>query len=143
LQLVRKVSWLQNVVATKLFHIFAIALTFNAFSFGLVFFRSSNMQMAWSVMRKMLLLDPSPAGTLAYIPSMLTTSSSVMFLLMPLMLGAFLLAQMLVSRFKGTPGIMPFPQTAPALRGVYLAVLAIILLLVAPGVTANYIYFQF
>lgn len=139
----RRFEFMQKIVASKLFHIFAIAFTFNSFSFGLVFFRSQDMQMAWSVMRKMLLLDPSPAGTTALVPSMLNTSSSVIFLLAPLMLAAFVIAQIIVSRFKGTPGVMPIPANLSGLKGAYLAVLAIILLLVAPGVTAQYIYFQF
>ncbi|MBX9688119.1 MAG: hypothetical protein K2X27_15535 [Candidatus Obscuribacterales bacterium] len=139
----RKFEVLEKLIASKLFHIFAIALTFNSFSFGLVFFRSQNMQTAWSIMRKMLLIDPSPAGSSPWIPSILTTSSSVMFLLLPFMLASFLIAQIIVSRFKGTPGIMPSPKYLPFFKPVYLAALAIILLLVAPGVTASYIYFQF
>lgn len=139
----RRFDCLQKIVASKPFNIFSIALTFNVFSFGLVFFRSKDMATAWSVMRKMLLLDPSPAGTTAWIPSTLTTSSSVVFLLLPLILGLFLIAQIIVSRFKGTPGVMPTPQSMPALKAVYLAALAIILLLLAPGVTAQYVYFQF
>ncbi len=73
----------------------------------------------------------------------MNTSSSVMFLLLPFVLATFLIAQIIVSKFKGTPGIMPTPAGFPALKAVYLAALAIILLLVAPGVTAQYIYFQF
>jgi D-alanyl-lipoteichoic acid acyltransferase DltB (MBOAT superfamily) len=139
----RRHKVLQDIVATKLFHIFAVAFTFNCFSFGLVFFRSQDMKMAFSVMRKMLLLDPGPLGTTAWIPSMLNTSGNVMFLLLPFMLAGFVIAQIIVSKFKETPGIMPTPRFFPGLKAVYLAALAIILLLVAPGVTANYIYFQF
>lgn len=139
--LCRKVNWLQNMVASKIFHIFAIAFTFNTFSFGLVFFRSQNMSTAWSIMRKMLLIDPSPAGTLAWLPSMLNTSSSVIFLILPFLLASFLIAQIAVAKFKETPGIMP--NFFPGFKPIYLAALAIILLLVAPGVTASYIYFQF
>lgn len=137
----KNVDWLKNLVASKVFHILAIALTFNSFSFGLVLFRSKDMEMAWSVMRKMLLIDPSPAGTVPWIPSTLNTSSSVNFLLLPFMLAAFLIAQIIVQKFKETPGIMP--NFFPGFKPVYLAALAIILLLVAPGVTAQYIYFQF
>ncbi len=74
---------------------------------------------------------------------MLNTSGNVMFLLLPFMLAGFVIAQIIVSKFKETPGIMPTPRFFPGLKAVYLAALAIILLLVAPGVTANYIYFQF
>lgn len=139
----KRVSWMEPIVKHKLFHIASIALTFNTFSFGLVFFRSQNMDMAWSVMRKMILLEPAAAGYSALMPSILTTTGSIMFLLLPLILLSFLVAQIVVSRFKGTPGIMPVPAAFPALKSIYLAALAIILLLVAPGVTANYIYFQF
>jgi D-alanyl-lipoteichoic acid acyltransferase DltB (MBOAT superfamily) len=134
---------LQAIVASKVFHVCAVAFTFNCFSFGLVFFRSADMKTAFSVMRKMLLIDPSPVGTVAWIPSMLNTSSSVIFLLLPLMLVTFFVAQVIVSKFKGTPGVMPTPRFFPAFKSVYLAALAIILLMVAPGVTASYVYFQF
>ena len=139
----RQIDWLQKMVASKVFHIFSIALTFNAFSFGLIFFRSADMNTAWSLFRKMLFIDPSPAGTVAWMPSILNTQSSVVFLLLPFMLAAFLIAQIIVSKFKETPGIMPNPRNFPIFKPVYLAMLAIILLLVAPGVTAQYIYFQF
>ena len=139
----KKVPWMEKMVQHKLFHILAVALTFNSFSFGLVFFRSQNMEIAWSVMRKMLFIDPSPIGYNAWMPSILTTSGSIIFLLLPLILLSFLIAQIVVSRFKETPGIMPTPPGFSAFKPVYLAALAIILLLVAPGVTASYIYFQF
>lgn len=133
---------LEKIVQSQLYSILAVALTFNAFSFGLVFFRSTNMDMAWSVMRKMLFIDPSPAGYTAWMPSILTTSGSIMFLLLPLILLGFLISQIIVSKFRGTPGIMP-TFNIPGFKPVYLATLAIILLIVAPGVTASYIYFQF
>ncbi len=139
----RPFETLKKLIASKLFHLFAIAFTFNTFSFGLVFFRSPDMATAWSVMRKMLLIDPSPAGTLAWMPSILNTSSSVVFLLLPFLLAAFLIAQIVVSKFKDSYGIMPEPRWLPGFKPVYLAALAIVLLLLAPGVTAQYIYFQF
>lgn len=139
----RQIKALEKIVASKLFHIFSIALTFNAFSFGLVLFRSKDMETAFTVMKKMLFIDTVNSTSPSFIPSILNTSSSPIFLLLPLVLAAFLLAQIIVSRFKGTPGIMPTPKSAPALKGAYIAILAIIILLIAPGVTASYIYFQF
>jgi alginate O-acetyltransferase complex protein AlgI len=142
-KLVERFSWLQKIVATKPFHLFAIACTFNSFALGLVFFRTGNMQTAWLVIRKLFCLDAAGnlASTLA--PGILGTSGSAAFQLLPLLLAGFMTAQMISSRFRQTPGIMPIPASLPALKGAYLAVLVIALLLAAPAVTGQYIYFQF
>lgn len=123
---------------TKLFNIFAIALTFNAWALGLVFFRAENMKVVGTVMSKLFDLS---AGV--QLPTMLNTSSSILFAVLPFVLALLFAAQILVAKFKQSPGIMPKFPGLPGLKSAYLAILLMILLVSCPDSTPSFIYFQF
>ncbi|MBX9771888.1 MAG: hypothetical protein K2X29_10980 [Candidatus Obscuribacterales bacterium] len=127
-----------KITETKLFNIIAIALTFCAWTVGLVIFRAENMKVAGTVLGK--LFDLSQAFQP---PTMLTTSSSILFALLPFALIVLFAAQIVVSKLKLSPGIMPDFPKIPGFKPVYLAMLLIILLVSCPDSTPSFIYFQF
>lgn len=144
-QFSQKHDWMKAIIETRPFHLLSIALTFNVFALGLAIFRAHDLSTAWLIMRKLVFIDTLSAASPAWVPSILSTGSSVVFQMLPFLLLGCWLGQVIAShpRFRNAPitGIMPI--NSPALKGAYLAALAIILMLLAPSVTVQYIYFQF
>ncbi len=138
-----KVAMLAAISKAGWFRYVAIFLTFNAFAVGLAIFRSPDMTVASLALGKMFGLVAQPAGTTMWIPTIINTESSVIFALMPLLLILFYAAQFLVHSFEGTPGVMPEPRWMPFFKPVYLAGLIIVLLVLSPDISPQFVYFQF
>jgi alginate O-acetyltransferase complex protein AlgI len=142
--LCEQVSFLNELTATKAFHYFAIFLTFQVWTVTLIFFRAETYEIACRVLQKTLFLSlPVQATASEFIPTILGTTGCVTFSLLPAILLVMAICQLLVSRFKGTPGIMPIPENRILFRSAYLAALILILLVVAPDSTPQFVYFQF
>ncbi len=124
------------------FRYFAVFCTFQSFSFGLVIFRTQSFPVYMDGMGKMLGLIVRP-GTNPWMPTVLTTESSVIFALMPLLIASFFATHFAVSRFKELPGIMPKPRWFPFFKPVYLASLVVLLLVLSPDIAPQFVYFQF
>lgn len=137
-RLVDALPAITKVTETKIFNMFAIALTFTAWSLGLVIFRAENMQVVSTIFQKLFNLS-----AVTQLPTMLTTSSSIIFALLPFILALLFAGQILVSKFKQSPGIIPEFPSFPGLKSVYLAILLMILLVSCPDSTPSFIYFQF
>lgn len=132
---------LEKVVETKVFHIFAIALTFNAHALGLAIFRANNVPEGLLVIGKMFNLQPAAEGLANWQPAIMNTNGSIIYPVLPLVLIAMWIMQIALANSKEKPGILPkyFPGFKPA----YLAVLIAMLLIFSPDVTPAFIYFQF
>lgn len=134
---------LSDLVASKLFHWFAIALNFHCWTVAMVFFRAENLKVADTILKKMFGLATAPAGAGIWQPTILNSNTNIMYPLLPFILVLLMAAQIAVSRFKGTTGIMPlFGRLAP-LRAAYLAALILVLLVLSPNSTPQFVYFQF
>lgn len=136
--IVEPIPALNAMTKTRLFTIFAVALTFQSWVVSMVFFRAQNMGTACTILSKMFSVD-----TNFWQPSILNTSDSIVFAILPFVLVALFAAQILVSKLKEAPGIMPDFPKIPGFKPVYLAMLLIILLVSCPDSTPSFIYFQF
>ncbi len=138
---VAKSKALEKIVETKVFHIFAIALTFNAHAIGLAMFRANNIPEGFLVIAKMFNLAPAAEGLANWQPAILNTNGSIVYPILPLVLVAMWVMQVVCSKSKEKGSIMPnfFTGFKPA----YLAVLIAMLLIFSPDVTPSFIYFQF
>lgn len=142
--LCEQVSFLNELTATKAFHYFAIFFNFQIWTLTLIYFRSETIEIAWRVLQKVLFVaEPMKAAANEFIPTILTTSGCVTFSLLPLLLVTMAICQLVVSRFKGVPGVMPIAENRWVLRSAYLTALILILLVVAPDSTPQFVYFQF
>lgn len=138
-----KISWLQPLLKSKLFHYFSIFLTFQAFCFGLLLFRASSVANGILLCGKALLLSPAPVGYHPWDVTVTAVTTSVIFPLLPVMLTLMMLGQLISTRIKGVPGIMPLQGIWRPLRPVYLAVIACLLMVFSPDITPQFFYFQF
>lgn len=138
---VAKSRALEKIVETKAFHVFAIALTFNAHAIGLAMFRANNIPEGFLVIAKMFNLAPAAEGLANWQPAILNTNGSIVYPILPLVLAAMWVMQVVCSKSKEKGSIMPnfFTGFKPA----YLAVLIAMLLIFSPDVTPSFIYFQF
>jgi D-alanyl-lipoteichoic acid acyltransferase DltB (MBOAT superfamily) len=136
-------SILARIARSKLFHYLAVATTFHCFGLSLVIFRLDSLQTAWLVYRKIFFLEAAPAGLMSWQPTIMNTDGSIVFQIFPFLLAGFFGAQLIVSRFRGTPGIMPAPRWLPGFKAIYLTALVVVLLLLTPDMTPQFIYFQF
>lgn len=143
-QKAQEASALLGVIAqSQLFHCLSVAITFHCFCLSLIVFRLDNLQAAELIYRKIFFLDAAPAGLLSWQPTIMNTDGSVLFQIFPFLLIGFFAGQLIVSRFRGTPGVMPAPSWLPGFKAVYLTALVIVLLLLTPDMTPQFIYFQF
>lgn len=136
-------QFLTKIQGTKLYHWFSIVVTFNVHCFGLVYFRALNVKSGTITMLKMLNLQPAAEGLANWQPAIMNTQGSMIYPIIPFALLTFWIFQVLFSRSKETPGILPTPRWFPAFKPVYLAVLIALLFIFSPDVTPAYIYFQF
>lgn len=120
----------------------AIVTTFIAVEIGWVLFRSDKMPIAMDILQKMFYLK-APITATSWYPTILTTSDSTIFQLLPLILGLLVAAQIGCDRLRSTPGIMPNFPRFPAFKPAYLAALILLLLVLSPDVAPSFIYFQF
>ena len=142
--------WLENIVKTKYYHVFAVFLTMHAWCLSLVFMRSPDMNVAWTVMKKVLFLDTAQNALGWWQPSILsTTDTNLLYPLLPFILVATYSMKLLVAKSKEIPGVMPdfklnlFGKHIPAFKPAYLAALLIVLFIWSPDFSPQFIYFQF
>lgn len=142
--------WLENIIKTKYYHVFAVFLTMHAWCLSLVFMRSPDMNVAWTVMKKVLFLDTAQNTLGWWQPSILaTTDTNLLYPLLPFILVATYAMQLLVAKSKEIPGVMPdfklnlFGRQIPAFKPAYLAALLIVLFIWSPDFSPQFIYFQF
>ncbi len=140
---VARSAWLNSIVETKLFHIFAVALTFNAHALGLAIFRANNIPEAFQIIGKMFNLVSAADGLANWQPAIMNTNGAIIYPVLPLVLATMWVMQVLLSRSKEKPGIMPEPAFLPGFKPAYLALLIAMLLIFSPDVTPTFIYFQF
>lgn len=141
--IVAKSAALNRIVETKLFHWFGIALTFNAHALGLVIFRANNIPDAFHILGKMFNIEQAAGGLANWQPAVMNTNGSIVYPILPVVLVAMWIMQVILANSKEKPGIMPEPRFFPGFKPAYLAVLIAMLLIFSPDVTPSFIYFQF
>ncbi len=133
-------AFISGLRGTTAYKVASIILTFEAFAVGLVFFRSDSVPTALGIISKMF----GFAGSASVItPTILATSGSPLFQLLPFCLMLLFAGQYLVNRFKSPPATIPNVSFIPAFKPLYLAALIIGLLVLAPDIAASFVYFQF
>jgi D-alanyl-lipoteichoic acid acyltransferase DltB (MBOAT superfamily) len=144
---VGKSAWLTKAVETRVFHAFAICLTFNSFIFALASFRCQTVPIGMEVWSKMLFLPEFFTCTLPHLPTILRTTESPLFQILPFLLVGCYIAHAGMyfigrrdGRDESTQQAVPLPRF---LKPAYLAALAILLILFSPQVTPQFIYYQF
>ncbi len=139
-----KISWFYRLKQSQVFHVCAIILTFHAVCLGWVFFRAENLDSAMLIIKRLLFLSQwaAPQMYIAASPFVLTilnAKESVVFLLLPIMLGILVSGQLLSS--PGIPAISFLKK-----RWIAAAALAIsicLLVIFSPDYAPQFIYFQF
>ncbi len=145
-----KIAWLYRVKQTQAFNFLSIVLTFHAVCLGWVFFRADNLSSALLIIKRLLFLSQVPQLQLAASPFALTilnAKESVVFLLLPAILGLLLLMQ-LFSGIKGHLPILSTLFTSDSIKGRWLAAGALaicicLLVVFSPDYAPQFIYFQF
>ncbi|MBZ0184939.1 MAG: hypothetical protein K8F91_01715, partial [Candidatus Obscuribacterales bacterium] len=142
----KKHEMLTTMIKSKYFHVFAVFLTFHCWCLSLIFMRSETMEKAMLVMRKMMFVDQAPDFAW-WQASIIATSDSILYQILPLLLVVTYAMQIVVSKFKETPGIMPAFNLRcfgiPVFKPAYLAVLLVVLFIWSPDFSPQFIYFQF
>ena len=128
---------------TPFYRVCSIIVGFNSFAFGIITFRATTLEAAMLMLKKAFFLGETPPGCLPWQPCMMNCSDSVIYVILPFLILGFFLCQIMVSRFRETPGVMPAPRWFPGFKAVYLATLVIALLTFCPDSAPQFIYFQF
>lgn len=133
--------------ATKPYHIFAVIFNFNVYIFTLVFFRVSDLKTMGLCFEKLLGMGNLADGLSRLSLTLPTIEGPANFAALPVALVVLFAGHFLADYFgkkeKSEPGTLPLPPRLAPLRAVYLAALAVLLLLFSPDGTPSFIYFQF
>lgn len=136
----KKLSAWSGFWESKFWHVFSVLLTFHVVCIGWIFFRVENIQTAFSMVKKMVLLKPlfSPAGDFQFV---ILRPELPIIVPVTLVLVALLLVQNFpISRLneRGTFSAMPAP-----LKAAFCSLLIILMIIFIPDGTQPFIYFQF
>jgi D-alanyl-lipoteichoic acid acyltransferase DltB (MBOAT superfamily) len=145
--LVEKNAFLKQITETKVFTVLSILLTFNAIAFSLVTFRLQNLSVAQLYYQKLFaIFTPAPAGQEHFQMTIPNIEGAANFATFPLLLLVLVLAQFLCKLMAHKEPLAFMRETfkpLKPLRPVYLAALALALLLFSPDGTPSFVYFQF
>lgn len=140
---VEKSKTLQTLTANKIFHVFAIFLTFHAVCLTEVIFRADNVPIGVGIIKKLLLIDHMPELKFWQVTLPNVDQPGVYFFL-PLILLSILAGQIICTQIRKNKdcigGIMPFNRP---LKVAYLTVAICLLIAFSPDITPKFIYFQF
>lgn len=132
---------LEKIVDTKLFHAFAIFLTFQSMCMSLVIFRSENPQTMITVFKKLFLLEPLANGIHNWQLTLPAIDGPAIYLYSPLMIAVLFVATFVGGKFKDSFGIMPIQNKY--WKAAYLAFIICCLMVFSPESAPRFIYFQF
>ena len=132
-----KIRWLKKFVQTKLWTVVAIFITFHAFCLSYVFFRADNNAIALHILGRMLRLwYAAPHGR----PLFLSTQGPLVAPLVPLIIAALVIAQILSEYLRRNSF---WAKTPRLLQAIYCAFLIFMMLTLMPDEAHRFIYFQF
>lgn len=139
-----KHAWLQRIVQTKAFHIFAILLTFNTISYSEVMFRAEDVPTGFAMMKRMVLLT-TPESVRFWQVTLTDLDSHAIYLGLPIVLLLLFAGQIIAGRYRalGAQMILPLPRVLAPLKPVYLAVAICLLIAFSPDINPRFVYFQF
>jgi alginate O-acetyltransferase complex protein AlgI len=125
---------------TRLFHYCSILLTFHAVCIGWVFFRAENVSAALLILRKLFWLPSSQDQLKPWVLSITNTTESVVFVVLPIMLIAILLGEILAwITTEKRPGF----RLPRFLEATAMAAAVCLLVVFSPDFAPKFIYFQF
>lgn len=137
---------LTKIIKTRYYHVLAVFATWHFWCMSAVFMRAENPEKAFMVIRKLLYLDRVP-DTSFFHASIVSTSDSILFQFLPLILIGMYAMQIIVSKSRETPGIMPALNLRlfgmPVFKPAYMALLLVVLFIWSPDFSPQFIYFQF
>jgi D-alanyl-lipoteichoic acid acyltransferase DltB (MBOAT superfamily) len=138
-RLAQRLSFLERIRETKLFHVFSVVLTFHMVCIGWVFFRAQTLAGAWLIIKKLLFLPQLSEATNLFSLSIINTTESTIFLILPVMLTLLFLGQLLALLHKRWPEY----RLPRIVQGFGLALAVCLLIVLSPDYAPRFIYFQF
>lgn len=138
---VSKHPTLEKIVRTKVFHLFAIFLTFHSMCMSLVIFRSEKTQTMITVFKKLFLLEPLANGVQHWQLTLPSIEGPAIYLYSPLIIAVLFAATFVGGKFKDSFGIMPIQNKY--WKAAYLALIICALMVFSPESAPRFIYFQF
>ncbi len=132
---------LEKIVQTKVFHVFAIFLTFQSMCMSLVIFRSENTQTMVTVFKKLFLLEPLANGVQHWQLTLPSIEGPAIYLYSPLIIAVLFVATLIGGKFKDSFGVMPIQNKY--WKAAYLALIICALMVFSPESAPKFIYFQF
>lgn len=138
---------LVELTATKPYHVFAVILNFQVYILTLVFFRVSDLRTMGMCFEKLLGLGKFAEGLARHSLTVPTIEGPAHFTFLPvalvLLIAGHFFADYMNKKYQGEPGTLLLPPKLVPFKAVYLACLAVLLLLFSPDGTPSFIYFQF
>jgi alginate O-acetyltransferase complex protein AlgI len=138
-RLAERFNFLTQVRNTAAFHVFSVILTFHLVSIGWVFFRAQSIDTAYLIIEKLLFLPQAHAVINPLCLSIVNTTESTIFMVLPAVLALLFFGQLLALIKNRTSGLQ-LPRIVQAL-GLALGVCLLIIL--SPDYAPKFIYFQF
>jgi len=158
-----KIAWFYQMKQSQVFHVFSIILTFHAVCLGWVFFRAENFSSSMLIIKRLLFLSQLSAPQIhvvvsPFVLTILNAKESVIFLLLPILLGLLLIGQWLagVKEYRQMNPALPSTSLSvssalpaiPLLKYRWLAAAALavsicLLVIFSPDYAPQFIYFQF
>lgn len=142
-QLVKEsISWLKNLFQSKLGSFLSLALTFHVVCIGWVFFRVQDIRTAFSIVTKMVCLNPLLTSAEVQSQSLLILANHLPVLVsVSLCLTLILLLINLPLSILNEKGV--FKKAPAPLTGLFCLALMLIMIIFLPDGTQPFIYFQF
>ncbi len=135
-----KSAQFEKLFSSKGWNLFSIFLTFHAVCIGWVFFRVQEIGTAFNVVKKMVTFSPIRTGAEPVQFLVLQNHLPIVVILVVIMVAVLLLTNLPVS-IMNEKGIF---KNAPAqVKGVFCAILILLLVTFLPDGTQPFIYFQF
>jgi len=138
-RLADRVGFLQQIRETRFFHAFSVVLTFHMVCIGWVFFRAQTLDGALLIIKKLLFLPQLNEAINPFALSIVNTTESTVFLILPVMLTLLFLGQLLALLHKQRPEF----KLPRMVRAFGLALAVCLLVIFSPDYAPRFIYFQF
>ncbi|MBK9144047.1 MAG: MBOAT family protein [Candidatus Melainabacteria bacterium] len=138
--LAEKITALKGFFASKLWHYFAVILTFHVVCVGWIFFRVENIGQAFGIVKRMVLLRPfySPIEAGSFL--MLKPDLPLVVPALITMVAVLLILNIPVSKLNESG---QFKKSSPALRAAFCSLLILLMVIFLPDTSQPFIYFQF
>jgi len=132
---------------SSLFHFLSIIVTFHFVCIGWVFFRTDTLSSAMLIIKRLLFLSQLQAAAGPFVLTILNTKESVVFLLLPILLGILILGQFISGMKQRIPAYLSFLNSSSIkkrwLVASALAITICLLVIFSPDYAPQFIYFQF